>query len=236
MNLKYDYQNITKTVLNFEKIEVSKFWNELDKYNNVDLLLNDISLLIAKHKEITESKLKKKHSWFTNDIKENIKVRESYFKFKKKYPNDLFIDGKYKFYKNKVKVLIKKAKKDYVNKKLSDNPNNPTMLWTLLKEFTYNKPIEISRPVPLLKIGDNLIDNHQEIANLFNDFFINVTKDIIVQNNHIDINYFNSFTHDIHTLLDFTPTTYEEVSYLISQLKSKAATGIDDINTRLFWL
>ena len=122
-----------------KNFEEEKYLQDLEEIKNLDLMkyenVNDI--YNAFHNKCIEiidkntpyktlskkgSKLKLK-PWITKSILQSIKIRDNY---QKKYirKQDSFWYERYRYYRNKINMLIKKCKKNYLRKFFQENFNN----------------------------------------------------------------------------------------------------------------
>ena len=125
-----------RAVKNFEE---EKYLQDLEEIKNLDLMKyenvnNMYNAFHNKYIEIIdknapyktlskkESKLKLK-PWITKGILQSIKTRGNY---RKKYirKQDSFWYERYRYYRNKINMLIKKSKKNYLRKFFQENFNN----------------------------------------------------------------------------------------------------------------
>ena len=125
-----------RAVKNFEE---EKYLQDLEEIKNLDLMKyenvnNMYNAFHNKYIEIIdknapyktlskkESKLKLK-PWITKGILQSIKTRGNY---RKKYirKQDSFWYERYQYYRNKINMLIKKSKKNYLRKFFQENFNN----------------------------------------------------------------------------------------------------------------
>ena len=105
-------------------------------FSNVNIaysdLLNKISDTIDRVATIKETRIKNNtQEWFDNEIAEAIKIREKYFKkFKKsnlQIDYNFYIEAKYNTQK------LTQQKKNFFNRKLTENIGKPKELWKSLK-------------------------------------------------------------------------------------------------------
>ena len=74
-------------------------------------------------------------------------------------------------------IMIKQAKKQQYSEILNENSKNPASVWKLFKEIGASKR-KNSADIFSLKINDCIIENSKDIANEFNNFFVNVASKI----------------------------------------------------------
>ena len=125
-----------------------------------------------------------------------------------------------------------RAKQNYCNKLFIDNKSKPVELWNAIRELTHIKPRKPTIPNNL-NTANGIIDDHESMAELFNDFFINVAKNLANAIKPIELQQIQGIL-SVPSLLNsfcFSPTTDEEVADLISALSNKKAKRMEDIDT-----
>ena len=90
---------------------------------------------------------------------------------------------KYIKYKNKLNHIIKIAKKIYYEEQLIRYKQNTKMMWKTLNELL-NKPNKTNKlPKTFIESDSlNIIEDPVEIANKFNDYFINIGPNLAKKN------------------------------------------------------
>lgn len=223
-----------KTILDYANIDQSQFWNSSNQFVDTESFIIELSSLIRSNKqEITRYKTNTHKNWMTNEIMESIKIRESYFKFKRKYPCDPNVINRFNYYKAKVRQLIREAKRSYCKSIIEKNPSDSRILWSLYKEVMYNQTFTPINTIQTLKYDNGYITDEKIIAEKLNYYFINVAKHITMQpNSQFDASYFGLFRSVISNQFELGISTPEEIHTIIKGLKKNAATGIDDISIK----
>ena len=134
--------------------------------------------------------------------------------------------------RNKINVLVDKAKSNYFKNILSANSKNPKKFWRIIKNFTDN---DLDK-----NAGSNFIDpatkdtiSPSETSNFLNDYFVNIVERL----NILDpVNNYNDFEHlyDIDRVLCFAddlPVPAEILLYTENVDLTKSS-GVPDINIR----
>ena len=132
---------------------------------------------------------------------------------------------KYKQYRNKLNILLRKAKKKYNQDYFNQNATNLKKIWSGIKDIVnFNK--KGSRGIPThLKEGDREITDAREMANQFNKHFSSIGKtigDSISLVNRCPLNYIDS---EYAQSFFLTPVTKEEIQIEIQKLNSRKSTG-----------
>ena len=121
------------------------------------------------HKEI---KQRNKH-WISTEISKLIKVRNKIFARKKRQPNNTNNKRLYNLFRNRVNSEIKKSKKEYYSEFFKINKMNIKKIWSGIREIV-NIRNNISPKITQLNVNGKAIDNPNDVANQFNNFFANV--------------------------------------------------------------
>ena len=162
--------------------------------------------------------------WLSSNIIETMAKRDKLKRLKR------FDD--YKKMRNKVKNLVRDAKREYFNK-LVENNTNTKQLWTAINELTRGPKSKISTSIP-----------QSLSAETFNNYFLSSASNLASENHPFkspDNSYICS-----ETLIEFCQqhtngnlqfkipfiATFEVVKYL-SALPNKKSTGSDTLNTNL---
>ena len=111
--------------------------------------------------------------------------------------------------------------------------------WSTVKPFLTNKGTHFQKDTILFEDG-RLVNDQQKICDIFNQFFVNVAKNI--GENSIPINSDNPSivkiqeNNSAQSVLDFKPVEVEFISKQINKLSTKKATGHDGISAKILKL
>ena len=172
----------------------------------------------------------------SNELKHNIKVRNSFynefFKYKNQVNNHLegyanYCYNQYKKYRNKVQRDIVQTKSDFY-KNVNDNLN-PKRAWGSLNELS-GRNASFHEPVTL-HIAGNMVDKPQEVAQSFADFFVSKVEKIKTSLNYHEPDRVNikARPQSFH----FREVETEEVIEHIKSLSSSGSAGHDTIDNNL---
>lgn len=120
--------------------------------------------------------------WFSNDIR--IAASERDATYRKAVSTDEEQDWyKYKAERNRVVRLIKNKKKEYNEKMIDQNKNDPTTMWKTLKEVIRGDPIE-SKIIENIDFEIDVVNECNiagkcNIADKFNLFYVESINDIV---------------------------------------------------------
>ena len=185
--------------------------------------------IVDKHLPLKTLRVKHKQQpkWLTPDIIEAIKTRDRY-----KSLND---DIHYRSWRNKVVSLIKQSKKAQYPAIINENNNNPGSIWKLFKEIGINKQ-KSNASISKVKINGQETEDHNKIANAFNNFFVSVAsnlKEPIENSNFEKLKTFCNNKIPDGTVFTIPEVSKESVEKFFKHIDVSKATGCDNIGPRL---
>lgn len=145
---------------------------------------------------------------------------------------------RYRDLRNKITSMIDNAKKEMYRNKIEEGQNDPRTIWKMFRQFGAGKkgPAESCMGI---NVNDNVIKNDDVIANLFNEFFINVASNLkqpLKPFNFDKLNtYINSKMAD-DVCFDIPLINCSFVTSFLSSLDGTKSTGLDCIGPRLLKL
>lgn len=172
--------------------------------------------------------------WLTHEVKNEMDYRDVLQKKFRKSKTTVN-HGNYKRQRNKVNVLIKKAKKTYNTNLLKENINNSTLFWKTLKKIFLTKS-KTKQTNTLFKVDDKQISDKKAIAEGFGRFFSNVTTKLLKTLHPIKNFVWNKPPRvPIQTTqkFSFRSVTPSEICKYLKKLNRKKASGIDDLPPNL---
>lgn len=140
-------------------------------------------------------------------------------------------ETRYKKYKNKLTNIIRKSKKDYYYKILDQHKSNIQGTWKILNSIIKKGTSNINLPNHINK-NNTIIDRPKEIADAFNDFFVNVgpnlAKKIVEPNDKhgLDEKVINMNPHSIF----INSVDEHEILTIVNNLKNKKSTDHTNID------
>ena len=197
---------------------------------------------VNKHAPLKKKRLRSKLCpWVTGDLIDTMKKRDWYYKMTKKVndPQNSHFWYMYKSLRNEISVKIKEAKNYYINALLNENGGTPNAMWKTLKLISQSKKDSQIK----LELNGEEVSDAQEIAQKFNDYFVNSVDtlfnptnfdycenncDIDQPNNREAVSY---VPPDIS--FDLPVITDEFVINEINRIPIKKATGPDDVSIKL---
>ena len=145
-----------------------------------DSFHNKLKNVINKHiplKQLSQKDIKQiSKPWITRGIQKSIKVKNKYYKkFISNRPP--YYQSKFKTYRNKLNHLIKLSEISYYNKYFDSNKSNIKNIWKGIKQLISLKHLSSKLPTKIINNDIELVDA-KDIANAFNNFFVNVGPNI----------------------------------------------------------
>jgi len=223
-----------KTVLEQKDWEIINNITDLNQATN--LLINNIKTAIntATETHTFTSKTKKLKPWMTSALLNSIRKRDKMkLNLKKQYSDEL--DSKFKTYRNNLKKLIEITRQNYYKEQVKEAGNNNKKVWQCINEATNNVSKKSSKILSIDDGNGEMIDDEQEIANVFNNFFTNIGKNIAAK---IDNSYnfpLPSINYNPHTIF-LNPVNKNEVIKYIHELNNSNSTGPDGISSKIIKL
>ena len=199
----------------------------------VEFLTNKINESINKHLPLTTKIITKKSEnvWFTKGLqKSKLKLRQ----LEKKFAQDQSIYNRQQLtnYNKIYKSLIRHAKNNYYNYKLSNAWGDSRKQWRLIDEIC-GRASKDNNIIKALKINSVKTTDSAVMAETFCEFFANIGNNISKKyktNNdylsHID----NLDQHKNH--FELKPSSISRTKKFISTLKNKSSFGHDGISNK----
>lgn len=208
-------------------------WNEILAVNDVDKAYDDF---LGKFKNVYDSNCVKRKinyrniprkSWLTKSLLKCIKKKNRLYKEFCRYRNES-TERKFKTYRNKLNLVLRKVKKQFYCDMLHQNRNNLSKVWKTINGLLGRQKKEL--PSYFIKKGEKITDN-QIIVEEFNSFFSNIAADIKANHLQTSNKHFSSYLPSkCKNSIFFKPTNEVEILEVVKQLKSCKSTGFDEIS------
>ena len=221
--------------LSWEKVIYNN--NEIESYNE---FFNIFSATFEKNFPLTKKRKSRmkidrcKSPWITRSIIKSVRKKNKLYKKFLCHPTTNN-EHKYKQYKNKLNHIIKIAKKKYYEEQLIKNKNETKLLWIPLNEIM-NKRTRKNNLLPKKFAGNNseeMITNPHEIADKFNEYFINVGPGIAKKLPNSDRTFNEYLFNKCKNSFFIEPVTKFDVEAEIKNLNSQKSPGYDGISIKI---
>ena len=210
-------------------------WDVIKVFDNVDDALDAwyslFTDVIDKHVPLKQHRVKNVNqpNWLTPEIIDSIKIRDRF--------KALGNNTHYKIWRNKVVNLIRRSKQSNYENLIEEGSNQPSSIWKIFCELGAGKQKSNSATnFQSVRIGDHETDEPNDIANAFNDYFINIAESIkepCDPTNHEKLKDYcnNKIPNDIIFEMPLLNTDYIVKS--LRKLDVRKSTGTDEIGPRL---
>ena len=204
--------------------DINKKWDIL--YENV---LKTIDALIP----VKKFKFRKsKPEWMAGDLVEYMKDRDAALKkaARTKDPDDKRLARRAR---NRVNLLIRNAKNDFVKEKPENYSDNPKKFWQQIKSVM--PELNFSNQINLLDPNGNKLDS-LESANKINFYFANIGSDLakeIINNNQNIVPPPNPPDHNIN-ILTLTKPLQNDIQFWVKKIQVFKSSGIPLTSSRIW--
>ena len=188
-----------------------------------------------------KEKILKLKPWISNGLLKSIKIKNKMFKLLYKNRDDLALKERYESYRNTLNRVIRQSKRNYYHKILDENKGNSKTTWDVVNELVNHKSRNKSLPLKLkTSAGDTVVEDPQIIADEFNNFFVNIGKEMASSiqtcRSHVSSKIFFEEPLRASNSIFLAPSTEMEVHGLINLIKSHKARRTNDIESRFIKL
>ena len=167
--------------------------------------------------------------WLTEGLKLSIKHKNKLYCTSLKHPTEYNINTYYKNYRNKLTSLLKIEEKNFYQNQITSNKSNLRKVWAIIKNVI-NKNKSKKKSDQFIS-NNKKITNPSEIANGFNDYFVNIGPTLAAKITSEGLSYKSFMHNDRHMSFFVDPTNEAEIINKINHLK-EGAPGRDEIVAR----
>ena len=233
INISNDLENIRI----IDKLYVGPFANPNINYNTLEDILSNTFKKYSSFKIVKFRKYKhRKSSWITKGIIKSIQFRDNLHKQLKQLDiNSL----EYSRTKDNLKVYnailrknIRAAKKLHYSKLFDKYKNDIRNTWSTINKIL-GKNNNSKKYNECININGEQVKDKNIIAQHFNDYFINIGKNLTENIIIPDTGQFKDYMNNtISSKLTFHEVTELEIDNIFNSLTSKPSSGYDNISTR----
>ena len=179
------------------------------------------------HFPIQQTKIKysNRNEWINKALKNEIIERERLFIYKKKYPTQENIDV-YKKFRNKNLSNQRKTERNYYKEQFELNENDIRKSWKVIKDVIGKHEHRLCNDHEDFYINSKLTIDKNQIANSFNNYFVNIGKSLAQQITST-INPLSYIDTNIHSIY-IPDISKNEIITVINTLKN-SAPGNDEM-------
>ena len=184
---------------------------------------------------VTKTCKHKKHEpWMTQELLDLSKKKTKLNRRKVNKPTLINIED-YKTFNNNFNKMRRSAKQGYYQDLLIKHKHDMKRTWATLNEAIGRK-IKSSNVPSHLVVDDVRITNQKDIADKFNEYFINAGKKIINNIPKVSPSYMSFLPHPNASSMFIEPADLQEVATVILKIKAKKSAGFDEISCQLLKL
>ncbi|MEW8544961.1 MAG: reverse transcriptase family protein, partial [Candidatus Thiodiazotropha sp.] len=213
-------------------------WDVIQCFDDINDILEawtDLFLeVVDRNVPLKQHRVKRRNQpdWITPDILDAIKCRDRY----KSVGNE----NDYKYWRNKVVSLIRRAKQEKYETYIEINKGKPGSIYKIFQEVGAGKGCQKQSNIYSVNTGEGLYtEDSTEIANAFNNFFVNIAskiKEPISNSSHDKLKDFCRSKLSEDSNFKIPCIEKDKVFKYLSNIDVNKATGMDNIGPRLIKL
>lgn len=192
-------------------------------------MINKIRACIDESIVRLRSKEVRRKEWITDGLVKCIHTRDKLYKQYMANKNNTDLKEQYRKYRNKLNNLILKVKTDHYRNLINNNSHNPGKVWGIVNEITQR--INRNDIIKEINHQGNTYNNNLDIANVFNDHFVNETTKM-TNFSQLNADSFRNIPVNAHTFF-LAPVTETGLKKCMLELGLCKATGIDNISAKV---
>ena len=165
--------------------------------------------------------------WITKGLLKSINKKNKLYKQYLHSPSNKGLQ-KFKTYKNKLNMLIRKAKRKYFFSKFEQSKNNMKQTWNTINNILGRGRKQSAHNKFKDDIG-NVFINPEDISNQFNDFFGNVGPKLASNIQSTGKSYFEYLKNPINSSMYMKPMVEMDITKIIEKFNPNKSAGDDNI-------
>ena len=231
------------TIKNVNKLKcelVEHSWHRVLQCENADqcyeIFIKDFVDILDRCCKMVKSHVTHKNvkPWLTTGLINACKKKNSMYK-RWLIDKSQESESRYKKYKNKLVLILRKAEREYYKNELNKHKKDVKATWSILNNII-KKGRKQSKECEFMNRNNKKVYDKQTIANMFNDFYINVGPKLAsgIDTKHVQLQYDTYLKDiDIEKSMFILPCTEEEVSQIINNFKNKTSQDVNGISMKL---
>ena len=231
-------RDINEVNLNLFVIELRNIqWERHVGHGNVDSKYNNfLRIFKVKYEKCFPLKTvciknSNKTPWMTKELQKLCRKKSTLYK--KYLKNKTVYEDKFKKFRNYVTLKIRQVKRKHYKSKFDKVKNNIKSTWKVIDSLI-NKNKNKNCNIETLDIEGRIIENKEEIVNVFNDFFVNIGLNLQDSNEEVDTNFFKQYLKcQNNNSIFLNPVTKNEIIKIVENMKNDTSPGIDNIDIKV---
>ena len=226
---------------NFNQRNINRFINEMNNVdwkptldaNELEAAYNNFQTHVSNmyNNCFPLTRMKKRYynnkPWLTPALKQSIKVKNKKYVNRNKGPDPVQREIEYKRFKNRLNHLLRVAERKFLSDLIMKHKSNLKKTWQIMKGVINKNKYKPN----CNKFNHNgkIIDDGKEIANRFNNFFVNVGTNLASKIPIVDKRPSDYMKHiNIENVFEASIVSEDEIFKIITNFKDSAA-GWDGI-------
>ena len=179
--------------------------------------------------KITESKYKTRKPWLTVGLKNSIKQKNKLFYKSRKMPTYENI-SLYKKFRHCLNMLLRRTERNHYDVIMNENRSNMKKMWSIIRNVIQkNKQVKITDQI---LINNKIVTNKTDIANAFNNFFVNIGYNLSKAIPSCNIDPLSYIPNGALNSMYITETDHYEIKNILCSLNN-SSPGWDDIHAKI---
>lgn len=216
--------NKVKTITMWNNYDPEKLWNSINTWileweiikvkplnDRMDWLLNNLKISLSQFRKT--KKLKQKNDFFDNELENMRNEKNRLYKIAQFSKLDRNWH-EYRVFKNEYKNRIQTKKYEQTQFKLNKVKGDIKETWRVIKSLLNNESEEVTK----IDTGAGEIVDENEIANEFNNFFVNSIKELNEAVPNVD--YTPNDTDLVEERFNFKPISISDIKNCVYELKN----------------
>ena len=200
-----------------------------------DMFMNKIVSLYDEHcplKKVRIKEIKVHKPWMSPGLINATKKKRFLYEQSLKHRSES-ATNRYKMYKIKLTYILRFEQKKYYCKLIEDHKGNMKKTWQILNRCI-NKNKQVSCLPKCFKANNVEVSENKDIANGFNNFFVNVGPSLAKSIPECDgKSFYDYMVNGVQSSMFMEPTCESEINNVIRIFQNKTSSGHDGISMNI---
>lgn len=215
-----------EALINLLRQNMNTVANVVDLHEKASCLKEVLNKCVGKLVVVKFIKSKNVCKWYSVQLLEMKRRRDISYKKYLRREEDITWE-EYKIHRNEYACALRRAKRQYVQRKIEESKHNSKELWKVLKGLMRTRSV----PRKCIKFNGVEVDDNETIANEFNNYFIDSVDEISASISFADEPPELKENYTESQLSCFTRISLEKLRTIVWSLDTKS--GSDDINAQI---
>lgn len=225
-NRDFSKENIQKFKDCLSQLSFSDLYEELDPNKAYNCFMETFKLFydLCFPFKISTIRVNRKTKWISRGLKMcSAKKKQLLWNFRlKSTSQNKYV---YRTYTKTFKKIINLTQRAQNNYRIKNSVNKAKTTWDIINRAKLNIPRD---SITRIKVDNHIITNPAEIANAFNNYFVDKIEPISSRGNNVTLNLPCS-----NSSIFMTACIPNDIQKIINGLKNTNSVGLDDISTKI---